>query len=189
MKGALTPRFQAALCYAAAVHHAQFRKGTSVPYVAHLLAVASLVLEDGGNEDQAIAALLHDAVEDQGVKLQEIKHRFGARVARIVEGCTDSDTMPKPPWRARKTRYLARLRREPRDVLRVSAADKVHNARAILADYRIHGERLWRRFNGRRDGTLWYYRMLVRQFRKRRVGFLADELDRVVTELERLSVA
>ena len=108
-------------------------------------------------------------------------------MSRIVDGCTDTDRIPKPPWRARKQRYLARLRHEPRDVLRVSAADKVHNARTILADYRARGERLWGRFNGGREGTLWYYRTLVRRFRSRRVGFLADELDRVVSELERLA--
>lgn len=187
----LGPRFRKALPYAAHLHRSQVRKATRVPYVAHLLAVASLVLEDGGDEDEVIAALLHDAVEDQGGKptLRAIRARFGPRVARIVEGCTDADTVPKPPWRERKERYLARLRREPRSVLRVSAADKLHNARTLLGDYRRVGERLWARFTGGREGTLWYYRSLVRRFRARRIGFLGEELGRVVAEIERRAAA
>ncbi len=165
---ALTDRFGEALRYAAEVHRRQRRKGTSIPYVSHLLAVCSLVLEDGGGEDEAIAALLHDAVEDQGGRdrLEEIHRRFGDHVARIVEGCTDAETIPKPPWRERKERYIAHLRSASRAVLRVSAADKLHNARAILADYRGLGEPLWERFNGRRDGTLWYYRALTSAFKE-----------------------
>jgi GTP pyrophosphokinase len=148
-----------------------------------------LVLEDGGGEDEAIAALLYDAVEDRGGRdtLEEIRRRFGDHVAHIVEGCTDTDTIPKPPWRERKERYIAHLRSAPPEVLRVSAADKVHNARAILADYRALGEPLWARFNGGRDGTLWYYRTLASVLGQARAGFLAEELDRVVSELERLA--
>lgn len=184
----LTERFEEALQLAARLHARQQRKGTDVPYVSHLLAVASLVLEDGGDEDQAIAALLHDAVEDQGGRptLERIRERFGERVARIVDGCTDAETEPKAAWLARKERYVARLRHAPEEVRRVSAADKVHNARAILADLRRHGDSVWSRFSADRDGVLWYYRSLVSAFNETGTGFLAEELERVVAELERL---
>ena len=184
----LTPRFDAALAYAVNIHRAQVRKGSGIPYVGHLLGVASLVLEDGGNEDEAIAAVLHDAVEDQGgsPRLADIGARFGNHVAHIVASCTDSDTTPKPPWRERKAAYLAHLRETPPDVLRVSAADKLYNARAILADYRELGEALWPRFNMGREEILWYYRSLVEVFRGRRAGRLAEELARTVEELEKL---
>src|SRR6185503_9823772 len=131
--GLLSQRFESALVFAARLHGRQLRKGTCVPYVSHLLAVASLVLEDGGDEDEAIAALLHDAVEDQGglPTLDRIRAEFGARVADIVLGCTDADSLPKPPWRERKERHLSHLRTAPDGVRRVSAADTLHNARAI----------------------------------------------------------
>jgi (p)ppGpp synthase/HD superfamily hydrolase len=185
----LGPRFQEALQYAFALHTRQVRKATQIPYVSHLLAVCSLVLEDGGTEDEAIAALLHDAVEDQGGRktLEEIRRRLGSTVAQIVEGCSDSESIPKRPWRERKERYIAHVRNAPRDVLRVSAADKLHNARAVLADYRALGDALWDRFNGGRKGTLWYYRELTSVYKERSTGFLAEELDRVVSELERLA--
>jgi (p)ppGpp synthase/HD superfamily hydrolase len=184
----LTDRFGDALRFAHQLHLRQVRKGANVPYVSHLLGVASLVLEDGGSEDEAIAGLLHDAVEDQGGRptLEAIRGRFGERVARIVEGCTDADTIPKPPWRERKERYIAHIRHAPVDVRRVSSADKVHNARAILSDYRIQGDALWPIFKGGKEGTLWYYRSLVEAFRAAGSGRLVDELDRVVTELEGL---
>ncbi|MFQ5846210.1 MAG: HD domain-containing protein [Candidatus Methylomirabilales bacterium] len=185
---ALSPRFEDALQHAARLHATQKRKGTAIPYMAHLMSVAALVLEDGGDEDEAIAALLHDAVEDQGgpPTLEGIRRRFGARVARIVDGCTDADTLPKPPWRQRKEQYLARLRHAPAEVRRVLAADKLHNARAILADFRRVGDVLWERFNGDRDGTLWYYRSLVTALHDTGSGVIVEELDRIVTELERL---
>lgn len=188
----LTERFEEALVYAARLHSAQVRKGSGIPYVAHLLAVAGLVIEHGEDEDEAIAALLHDAVEDQGgaPRREEIRRRFGDRVAEIVDGCTDAETVPKPPWRARKERYVAHLAEAPPSVLLVSSADKLHNARSILADYRTCGEALWERFTGGREGTLWYYRALVEAFRARGAAVpLADELARVVTELERLGAA
>jgi (p)ppGpp synthase/HD superfamily hydrolase len=187
----LSPRFQEALAFACRLHARQLRKGTRVPYVSHLLAVSSLVLENGGDEDGAIAALLHDAVEDQGGRptLEEIRGRFGPRVAAIVEGCTDADTVPKPPWRARKERYIAHLREAALDVQRVSAADKLHNARAIVRDLRRAPDAVWPRFSGGRDGVLWYYRTLVSVLRETEVGFLAEELERVVAEMERLSRA
>ena len=187
----LTHRFEEALTYAAQLHASQTRKGTSIPYVAHLLSVTALVLEDGGSEDEAIAGLLHDAVEDQGgaATREEIRRRFGDEVTRIVDGCTDTDVMPKPPWQARKEVYIAHLHDAPPEVLRVSAADKLHNARAILADLRCHGDTLWTRFSGGRDGTLWYYRALVAAYRQRGASPLVEELDRVVSEIERLAGA
>ena len=189
----LSDRFNDALVYAATLHRAQARKGTQIPYVSHLLAVASLVLEHGGTEDEAIAALLHDAIEDQGgiPTGDEIRSRFGQGVHAIVMGCTDAEVKPKPPWRERKEGYIAHVKTAAASVKLVSAADKLHNARAILADERALGEDLWGRFNGGKQGTLWYYRALVTAFRSGDSDDLAtrlvDELDRVVTELERRS--
>ena len=181
----LSRRFDDAFLYAASLHATQTRKGTGVPYLAHLMSVAALVLEDGGDEDEAIAALLHDSVEDQDATVDQIRERFGDKVARIVDACTDSDVKPKPPWEERKTRYVEHARHAPPDVVRVSAADKLHNARSVLADYRVLGDELWSRFNARRDQTLWYYRELVTAFREAGGGPLVDELDRVVSRLER----
>ncbi|MBI5830235.1 MAG: bifunctional (p)ppGpp synthetase/guanosine-3',5'-bis(diphosphate) 3'-pyrophosphohydrolase, partial [Chloroflexi bacterium] len=141
--------------------------------------------------DEAIAALLHDAVEDQGgpVVRDEIRRRFGDNVAAIVDGCTDTDATPKPPWRARKEAYIAHIRTASPSVQLVSAADKLHNARAILLDYRQMGDSLWERFHGGREGTLWYYRAIVTAFREAGAGpaRLVDELERVVADLERLT--
>ena len=185
------PRFEKALVYAARLHRDQSRKVSDVPYVTHLLAVAALVGEDGGGEAEAIAALLHDAVEDQGglPTLREIRRRFGRRVAGIVRGCTDATVVPKPPWRARKKAYLAHLAGAPPEVLRVSCADKVHNARSVVAELRRRGSALWAKFNGGRDGTLWYYRTLVRTYRRRRGAprRMVEELARTVREMERLA--
>jgi (p)ppGpp synthase/HD superfamily hydrolase len=189
MAGALplTARFHRALVYAARVHARQFRKGTSRPYIGHLLGVTSIVLTHGGDEDEAIAALLHDAVEDQGGKprLREIRRKFGGRVARIVEGCTDSDVEPKPPWLERKTEYLRHLRRADSSVRLVSAADKLYNARETLEDLRTHREALWKRFKGGKQGTLWYYREVGKILRRKGPKELAAELERVVRELTR----
>lgn len=190
----LTSRFEEAITYAVHVHRGQTRKKTRIPYVSHLLTVAALVLEqEGADEDLAIAALLHDAVEDQGggERLADIRTRFGDRVAGIVRSCSDSEAQnpaEKEPWMDRKKKYLDHLRSMPdhADALTVSAADKLHNARAILADYRQHGEDLWRRFNAGRDDELWYYRSLVDIFRDRSVP-LAGELGRVVADLHRLA--
>jgi (p)ppGpp synthase/HD superfamily hydrolase len=185
----LTNRFADALQYAFHLHRQQKRKGTAIPYVSHLLAVTALVLEDGGSEDEAIAALLHDAIEDAGGDpiRQEIRLKFGDRVAAIVEGCTDTDETPKPPWLERKKKYLEHLRLAGPEVRRVSAADKLHNARAVLADFRNHGNAVWERFNGGREGTLWYYRRLVQIYSESGPGSLVEELNRVVSELERLA--
>jgi (p)ppGpp synthase/HD superfamily hydrolase len=185
----LTSRFDEALLFAVRQHQSQFRKGTRIPYVAHLLSVAALVLEDGGDEDEAIAALLHDAVEDQGgaAMRAEIAGRFGERIATIVDGCTDADVIPKPPWRQRKAAYIVHIRHAPLPVRRVSLADKVHNARAILFDYRQIGDELWLRFNGGYAGTIWYYRELANAFAETTAGPLSQELVRTVNDIERLS--
>jgi (p)ppGpp synthase/HD superfamily hydrolase len=189
----LTDRFDRALLYATHVHGGQVRKGTSTPYVAHLLAVAATVLEYGGDEDLAIAALLHDSVEDQGGKgrLDDVRNRFSERVARIVEACSDSlaDTGKgerKAHWRERKEAYLAHLRTADQDILSVSLADKVHNARAILRDLRKPdiGEKIWGRFSVRKEQTLWYYRSLADTFCERLPGQLSNELREIVEALE-----
>jgi (p)ppGpp synthase/HD superfamily hydrolase len=188
-KLALSGNFIEALGYAARLHARQIRKKTSRPYIGHLLGVASIVIEYGGDEDVAIAALLHDAVEDQGglPRLGEIRRKFGARVVRIVDGCTDAYSDPKPPWRARKTAYIRRVAHEPPDVRLVSAADKLSNARETLAELRLHGSRVFQKFAGKRDGTLWYYRTLVTAFHAAGPNPLIDELNRVVTDLEALA--
>jgi len=182
----MTDRLEQALVYAARLHRGQRRKGVGVPSLSHLLGVTSLVIEHGGNEEEAIAALLHDAIEDiGGEKVRpEIRERFGERVLEIVEGCTDTDTIPKPPWKERKLAYIERLPHATRSVRLVCAADKLHNARCLLADYRRVGERLWELFRGGRGGTLWYYRAVVDALRQAETTPLVEELDRVVTELE-----
>ena len=185
----LSSRFDEALAFAVDLHREQPRKGTGVPYVSHLLSVAALVLEHGGTEDQAIAALLHDAVEDQGGRptAERIRERFGDLVAEIVDGCTDTDVSPKPPWRERKEAYVERVRREPAHVRLVSAADKLHNARTMVTDLRIHGESLWTRFNAGRDETLWYLESLVEAFREGGTMPIVEELARTVAELRAVS--
>jgi (p)ppGpp synthase/HD superfamily hydrolase len=182
----LGPRFLKGFLFAAEKHAGQTRKTTTIPYIAHLMGVASLVLEFGGDEDMAIAALLHDVVEDCGgaPMLKEVRRRFGNRVAKIVDGCTDSDIDPKPPWRGRKETYLRHLRSADAETRLVSAADKLNNARSILADYRQVGESIWDRFNGGREGTLWYYRALVQEFGRGRPNRLMRELELAVQELE-----
>jgi len=184
----LGQRFQKALLFAAQKHAGQARKASTIPYVAHLMGVASLVLEAGGDEDLAIAGLLHDVVEDCGGEkmLKEVRHRFGARVARIVDGCTDAYVIPKPAWRDRKEAYISRLKKEGSDTRLVSAADKLNNVRSILSDYREIGESVWSRFNGGRDGTLWYYRTLLAEFMRDKPNRITRDLDLAVRELEAL---
>lgn len=185
----LTPRFEQALVYTFRLHAQQLRKKTHIPYMAHLLGVTSLVLEDGGSEDEAIAALLHDAVEDQGgmETLQEIRRRFGDNVANIVAGCTDAFETPKPPWEQRKIDYLAHLKDAGPSVRRVSLADKLYNARSILASLHKIGAPTWQRFNGGKSGSLWYYRALVEIFQQDEPSFMSNELARVVAEIERIA--
>jgi (p)ppGpp synthase/HD superfamily hydrolase len=187
----LTARFEEALQYAARLHAKQLRKGSNIPYVSHLLAVTAIVLEDGGSEDEAIAALLHDAIEDQGgdPTRQEICRRFGEKVVAMVNGCTDAEVIPKPPWLERKKKHLEHLRKAPSEVIRISAADKLHNARAVLSDFRQHGHTIWARFKGGKEGSLWHYRRLVEVFREAGPSVIVEELGRVVAELERLAGA
>lgn len=184
----LTDRFEAALVYANRLHYHQTRKVGDIPYITHLLSVTALVLEDGGDEDEAIAAVLHDAVEDQGGKetREQIRQRFGERVAAIVDGCTESDTHPKPPWRDRKLRYIEQLRQGSPSVRRVALADKLHNARSLLRDYRRHGEKIWSAFTGGKAQTLWYYRSILTLYQPTDSP-LVGELAQVVGELERLA--
>jgi GTP pyrophosphokinase len=183
----LSSRLDEAFRYAREAHADQRRKSTAVPYLGHLMGVTSIVLDDGGSEDEAIAALLHDAAEDQGgrERLDDIRRRFGDTVAAIVEDCTDSWSQPKEPWLERKQRYIEHARRLGPSSLRVSAADKVHNAYAILRDLRNRGEATWTRFNAGADDVISYYQSLVRAFRDAGGGPLVDELDRIVRGIER----
>jgi len=183
----LTPRFDAAFAYAHEVHRDHTRKGNGFPYIGHLIGVASIVIDDGGTEDEAIAALLHDAPEDRGgrARLDEIRAKFGDAVARIVEDCTDSWTIPKKPWAERKKEYAEHARTLNPSSLRVSAADKVHNGYAILPDLRNIGDETWARFNAPPDDILAYYQSLVKSYRQAGGGRLVDELDRIVRAIER----
>ncbi len=181
----LTSRFEQALVYAVRLHSNQTRKQTQVPYIAHLLGVTGMVLEDGGTEDEAIAALLHDAVEDQGglETLEEIRSQFGSGVAEMVLALSDSTTQPKPAWRKRKQEYIDSLPGASPAEIRISLADKVYNARSILRDLRLEGDRIWSRFNGGKDGTLWYYDSLVDAFRTHGDQPLLSELTRILEQI------
>jgi GTP pyrophosphokinase len=185
-------RFTEALIYAVRLHADQRRKGAGrIPFINHLMAVAANVAEYGGDETQVIAGLLHDAVEDQGgrPRLDDIRRAFGDEVARLVEACTDTFEDPKPPWRGRKEAYLAHLREAPESVLLVSAADKLHNARTIVADLRREGLACFDTFKGGRDGTLWYYSTLVSVFLERGPRDLAEELARTVHTMRQVAGA
>jgi len=186
----LSSRFKEALGYALDLHAGQLRKGSKVPYAAHLLAVAAIILDHGGDEELAIAGLLHDAVEDQGgpPTLEAIRRRFGKRVADIVDQCSDTDAVPKPPWRERKEHHLAILAGAGADVRFVYAADKLHNARAILRDLQ-NGESTWDRFNGGKEGTLWYYDRMVEVLGSGGSNPIAGELEAVVAELKRAAIS
>lgn len=185
----LTERFTQALAFASAAHARQTRKGSATPYMAHLLGVAAIALENGADEDQAMAALLHDCVEDQDVSVATIEEKFGPRVANIVADCTDNFGPQKAEWRPRKEAYLATLPGKSKDSLLVSLSDKTHNARAIIDDFAEVGAIVWDRFKGGKEGTLWYYRALTDQFDillpgapARRLGLAVTELERVATE-------
>ena len=186
-------RFRDALVWAAELHEDQSRKGGNIPYVGHLLGVSAIVLEHGGNEDQAIGALLHDALEDQAHKMSagEIRARFGDTVERIVEACTDGDPQEqldrnKAKWRLRKEKYIAAIATKPPEAIIVSMADKLYNARSILEDYRAIGDPVWSRFTTGREGTLWYYTALVDAFEAYGHDRLWGELSRTVSELKNL---
>ncbi len=190
--GAFGAKFDEALLLAHSLHRHDIRKGTGKPYISHLLGVCSLVVDYGGDEEMAIAALLHDAVEDHGGRpmLEEIRRRFGARVAHIVDGCTDSyvlDATQKEPWRQRKEMYLARLPHEDADVRMVSAADKLYNCRTILRDLRREGITAMDRFNGGRKDTVWYYDELVRAFRAAGTNDLVEALALSVDEMKQVT--
>jgi (p)ppGpp synthase/HD superfamily hydrolase len=184
-----TERFASAMTYAHQVHKGQRRKGTGIPYIAHVLGVTAIAIEYGATEDESIAALLHDAAEDGGgeATLAEIRAQYGDAVADIVLGCSDSlveDPEDKLPWLERKENYLAHLESATQSVCLVSAADKLHNVRSIMRDYREHGEEIWERFQGKRDGTLWYYETvadtLMRRYRTQLTRDLQDEVDELV---------
>jgi (p)ppGpp synthase/HD superfamily hydrolase len=172
------------------LHHNQRRKGTDIPYMAHPLAVSALVLEHGGSEEEAVAALLHDTVEDRGGQpiLELIRENFGGRVAEIVDGCSDTTSQScacGPDWYRHKQGYLNRLRQAPEPVRLVLGADKLHNLTAILHDYRTVGEPLWERFKGGRDGVLWYYSNLCEMFLRHGPRAIGHELKRNLESLER----
>lgn len=182
-------RLSKAFEFASRLHANQLRKGTNIPYIAHLLSVSALVMEAGGDEDQAIAALLHDAAEDQGGRetLNLIEKKFGERVANIVEECSDTIIIPKPPWRQRKEAYLEHLNEASADVRLVSIADKLHNARSILRDVKQNGPSSFDKFNGGKTGTLWYYTKLVDIFKKTETNFLIVELASTVNQIKNLA--
>ncbi|MEA5537328.1 HD domain-containing protein [Crocosphaera sp. XPORK-15E] len=191
----LTPRFEQAFVYVAQLHRYQCRKGKNIPYLSHLLSVCALVLEAGGDEDEAIAALLHDAIEDQGgqkIRL-EIRDKFGDRVCQIVDECTDTDQSPKPPWKARKLQYIKHFRTASLSGQRVSLADKLHNARSTLRDKQEIGDEIWTLFKGGKEGTLWFYHEIIHAAvetessysnSEKPFGFLLEELEQVVRQLE-----
>jgi (p)ppGpp synthase/HD superfamily hydrolase len=185
----LTQRFEQALVYATRLHAQQVRKATGVPYISHLLSVTALVLEAGGNEEEAIAALLHDAVEDQGgaATRTEIYHQFGEQIVAIVDDCTEFRTEIKPPWRDRKLHYIEQLRRGSPSARRVALADKLHNMRSLLFDYRQQGEAIWSVFSTGKEGMLWFYHSLLKMYREVAPSPMVEELARVVAELEQLS--
>lgn len=182
----LNDKYAEALQFAWETHKDQVRKGSNTPYISHLLSVSALVIENGGSQDQAIAALLHDAVEDQGgLKIaQTIRERFGSRVADIVLACSDTVTSPKPPWRARKEAFIQKLPDVGHDAWLVSVCDKLHNARSISADLDRLGPDLWRKFKGGRSGTVWYYRSFADFFLRNLPGTLAGQLDEAARILE-----
>ncbi|HEY9766490.1 MAG TPA: HD domain-containing protein [Chroococcales cyanobacterium] len=183
----LTDRFDEALLMASRLHRNQTRKGTNVPYLSHLLGVAAIALEYGANEETAIAALLHDAVEDQGgeATLLEIEGKFGKEVGKIVLDCTDAKTFPKPPWKERKLRHIAAMAEVSFPSQLVVAADKLHNARSLLCDFRVLEESLWSRFKASGDETLWYYHQMIGVLRKAPLP-LVEELERTVAQIEAL---
>lgn len=183
----LSYRFEQALILATQLHADQVRKGGGVPYISHLLSVAALVLEDGGDEDEAIAALLHDAVEDQGGERTRelIRQKFGERVISIVDGCTECFGIPKPPWCERKLKYLENMRSASPSVLRVSMADKLHNARCTLAGLYQEGDTVWQKFTGGKNCFLWFYYRLLEIYQQNSSNFLKRELEQVIRQLEK----
>lgn len=185
----LTPRFEQGLIYANQLHKTQIRKVGNIPYISHLLSVAALVLEAEGTENEAIAALLHDAIEDQGgaKTREEISVKFGAEVLAIVEGCTESDTFPKPPWKERKLRYLEQIKTGSSSVQLVSLADKLHNGRSLLFHWRTYGEELWTSFDGGKPNIIWFYQSLLKVYQTTPHLALTQEFEAVVSQLQKIS--
>ena len=185
----LTHRFDDALRYASALHRTQFRKVSNIPYIAHLMSVSALVLEYGGDEDQAIAGLLHDAVEDQGGlnTLDHIRQTYGPRVAGIVMECSDNDGEDKLPWQDRKDAYIASIASKSDDAILVTGCDKLHNATTILTDLQVLGPQVFDRFTAKRDGTLWYYRTLSDALTPRAPAPLSTRLAETVTAIEAIA--
>lgn len=186
---AYSERFDRAFHLAHELHRDQRRKGAEIPYITHLMSVAALVAEYGGTEDQAIAGLLHDAVEDQGgmAVLGRIRDEFGDSVAGMIEACTDAHESPKPPWEERKRAHVDRMKDGPQGALLVIAADKVHNLRAMTADYRAVGDALWNRFKRGRPDILWYYRAMAAELRALSPHRIHDELDTMIDAFEQLT--
>lgn len=181
----LTQKFESALIYATRLHANQRRKVGDIPYVAHLLAVAALVLDDGGSENEAIAALLHDAVEDQGglSTRMTIRREFGEEVVAIVDGCTEFCGTPKPPWAERKARYIEQIRMGSASVRRVSLADKLHNIRSLVMAWETQGEAVWQHFNAGRANILAFYQALLQVYQQADAGPMAAELERWIQVL------
>ncbi|MBW4671765.1 MAG: HD domain-containing protein [Cyanomargarita calcarea GSE-NOS-MK-12-04C] len=184
----VTKRFTEALTYATELHATQVRKGSDIPYIAHLLGVASIALEYGANEDEAMPLATAEAVSPHFSMMLSKTKVEPLHETAIVHGCTDAHTIPKPPWKQRKEAYIAHLMTASPSVLLVSGSDKLHNARSILKDYRVLGESLWERFQGRKEGTLWYYRQLAITFDLIGKTPLVAELERVVLEIEALAL-
>lgn len=184
----LKQRFSEALEYATTLHSKQIRKGSDTPFITHLLSVSALILEDGGSEDEAIAGLLHDAVEDQGglIRLEEIKVKFGDNVAGIILECSESHTHPKPPWKDRKMASIRKMNNVSDSAIRVILADKIHNARSIIHEYHKHGEKFWDSFKAGKEGTVWYYKEILSVLQKRTFSVLLDELSQLVLTIENL---
>lgn len=186
----LSAQYDRAFLLATNAHRCQVRKGTTIPYLAHLMTVSAIVIEHGGDEAQAIAALLHDIVEDQGgaPMLAHLRREFGDDVAELVDACTDTDVQPKPPWRERKEAYVRHLAGVPERALLVSMADKLHNARAIVRDHKVLGPAVWARFSCTAEETKWYYDQLVAAYRAREVNSpLLDELAATVSAMQQLA--
>ena len=181
----LTSNFEQALIYATQLHANQTRKVDKIPYISHLMSVSALILEAGGTEDEAIAGLLHDAVEDQGGKAtrEEIRQKFGETVVEIVDGCTETDITPKPPWKERKIQYIENIRNGSDSVKLVSQADKLHNARSLLIGYQNQGDKLWDYFSGSKEDKLWFYGELLKIYQQGNVNFMTVELERILAEL------
>lgn len=184
----ITDRFGEAVRWAAELHQGQVRKATGVPYLSHLLAVCSIVLDHGGSESEAIAAVLHDAIEDTTATRADIEERFGPSVAAMVDACSDSESKPKPPWRERKQAHLDALRQmgADRSTLLVVAADKLHNARSVIDDHRHLGDAMWDRFNAGPDDQVWYYRSVSDIIAAQLGGTIAEDLSATIDQLDEI---